>query len=111
GGQFSAFDFAKAAEGLGAKGSPRRTPSAQDPILAAAQRAAAEGHTVVIDAKVSGESPIPVEALRLDPTKHSAAQISAFRERYRAQELLPFATFLAEEGLAEVGNSVESGGF
>ncbi|MCL1898873.1 MAG: pyruvate oxidase [Micrococcales bacterium] len=109
--QFSAIDFAKVAEGLGAKGFTLRTPSDLDPVFAAALEAAAVGSPVVIDAKVSGESPIPVEALLLDPAKYSAAQISAFTERYRAQELLPFATFLAEEGLQEAGLSVESGGF
>ena len=43
--------------------------------------------------------PLPVEVLELDPKLHSEEAIKAFKEKYEAEELVPFRLFLEEEGL------------
>ena len=54
---------------------------------------------MVIDLKVSDDRPIPVEHLRLDQKLYSEEEINKFKERYEAQELIPFSQFLEQEGL------------
>ena len=58
-----------------------------------------EGKTVIIDAKITKERPIPVETLKLDPSLYTAEEISAYKEKYEAEELVAFNEFLKAEGL------------
>ena len=96
---------------MGAKGYTIRNARDIQPILNLAIQDIKAGHTVVIDAKVSGESPIPVESLKLDPAKFPMETIQAFKKRYHAEELEPFSKFMAEEGLEEAGKATDLGGF
>ena len=43
------------------------------------------GLPVLIDAKITGESPIPVERLQLDPKHYSQETIDTFKERFHAK--------------------------
>ena len=40
-----------------------------------------------------------IALLDLDPKQHSEEAIKAFKEKYEAEELVPFRLFLEEEGL------------
>ena len=56
-----------------------------------------EGKTVVIDARITQHRPLPVEVLELDPKLHSEEAIKAFKEKYEAEELVPFRLFLKKK--------------
>ena len=70
-----------------------------DQVMADAVKAYKAGKTVVIDAKITKERPIPVETLKLDPTLYNEEEIKAYKEKYEAEELIPFSAFLKAEGL------------
>ena len=67
--------------------------------MADAVKANKEGRTVVIDCKITKDRPIPVETLKLDPSLYSEEEIQAYKEKYEAEELVPFSAFLTAEGL------------
>ena len=58
-----------------------------------------QGRTVVVDCKITHDRPIPVETLKLDPKLYSDEEIKAYKEKYEAEELVPFGEFLEAEGL------------
>lgn len=58
-----------------------------------------EGKIVVIDAKITKERPIPVKTLKLDSSLYTAKEISAYKEKCEAEELVPFNEYLKAEGL------------
>ena len=97
--EFTDVDYAKIADAQGAVGFTVRRIEDMDQVMADAVKASKEGKTVVIDAKITKERPIPVETLKLDPTLYSVEEIKAYKEKYEAEELVPFSEFLKAEGL------------
>lgn len=99
---FTDVDYAKIAEGQGALGFTVTRIEDIREVMKQAVEANKNGRTVVIDAKITKERPIPVEKLELDPKEHSAAEIEAFKKRYEAYNLKPFREFLEAEGLKSI---------
>ena len=96
---FTNADYAKIAEAQGAVGFTVNRIEDIDAVVAEAVKLNKEGKTVVIDAHITQHRPLPVEVLELDPKLHSEEAIKAFKEKYEAEELVPFRLFLEEEGL------------
>lgn len=96
---FIDVDYAKIGEAQGAVGYTVRRIEEMDEVMRKAVEDNKNGKTVVIDAKITKERPIPVEAMKLDPALASEEEIAASKERYEAEELVPFRIFLEEEGL------------
>ena len=96
---FTNADYAKIAEAQGAVGFTVNRIEDIDAVVAEAVKLNKEGKTVVIDARITPHRPLPVEVLELDPKQHSEEAIKAFKEKYEAEELVPFRLFLEEEGL------------
>lgn len=96
---FPNADYAKIAEAQGAVGFTVERIEDIDAVVAEAVKLNKEGKTVVIDARITQHRPLPVEVLELDPKLHSEEAIKAFKEKYEAEELVPFRLFLEEEGL------------
>ena len=96
---FTNADYAKIAEAQGAVGFTVDRIEDIDAVVAEAVKLNKEGKTVVIDARITEHRPLPVEVLELDPKLHSEEAIKAFKEKYEAEELVPFRLFLEEEGL------------
>lgn len=97
--EFTDVDYAKIGDAQGAVGFTVSRIEDMDQVMADAVKAYKEGKTVVIDAKITKERPIPVETLKLDPKLYSAEEIKAYKEKYEAEELVPFSEFLKAEGL------------
>jgi len=96
---FNDVDYAKIADAQGAVGFTVNRIEDVDQVMADAVKAYKEGNTVVIDAKITNQRPIPVETLKLDPALYSEEEIKAYTEKYEAEELVPFSEFLKAEGL------------
>ena len=96
---FPNADYAKIAEAQGAVGFTVDRIEDIDAVVAEAVKLNKEGKTVVIDARITQHRPLPVEVLELDPKLHSEEAIKAFKEKYEAEELVPFRLFLEAEGL------------
>ncbi|MFC6465044.1 pyruvate oxidase [Marinilactibacillus sp. GCM10026970] len=96
---FTDVDYAKIGEAQGAVGFTVSRIEDIDQVMAEAVKAYKEGKTVVVDAKITKDRPIPVETLKLDSTLYSAEEITAYKEKYEAEELVPFSEFLKAEGL------------
>ena len=96
---FPNADYAKIAEAQGAVGFTVDRIEDIDAVVAEAVKLNKEGKTVVIEARITQHRPLPVEVLELDPKQHSEEAIKAFKEKYEAEELVPFRLFLEEEGL------------
>ena len=96
---FPNADYAKIAEAQGAVGFTVNRIEDINAVVAEAVKLNKEGKTVVIDARITQHRPLPVEVLELDPKQHSEEAIKAFKEKYEAEELVPFRLFLEEEGL------------
>lgn len=109
--EFMDVDYAKVAEAMGAKAYTVRRIEELEATFAHAEEDRRAGYTVLIDAKISPERPIPVEHLVLDPVIHSHADIDAFKLRYEADLLKPFSIFLNDEGIEPLYASKDSGGF
>lgn len=109
--EFTGIDFAKVAEAMGVHGFTVNKVEELDNIFAQAMKLVESGLPVLIDAKITGESPIPVERLQLDPKQYPQETIDAFKERFHAEELQPFAVYMEEEGLVEAGKATDLGGF
>ncbi|MDO5028615.1 MAG: pyruvate oxidase, partial [Bacillota bacterium] len=98
---FDDVDYAKIAQALGAVSFTVSRIEEIDQVMKKAVEANKNGQTVVIDAKITNDRPFPAESMVLDPKYHSAEAIAKFKERYEAQDLIPFRQFLEEEGLEE----------
>ena len=96
---FPNADYAKIAEAQGAVGFTVNRIEDINAVVAEAVKLNKEGKTVVIDTRITQHRPLPVEVLELDPKQHSEEAIKAFKEKYEAEELVPFRLFLEEEGL------------
>ncbi|MGX7200530.1 pyruvate oxidase [Enterococcus nangangensis] len=77
-------DFAKVAEGLGAKG---YTVTDTKDLVKIFDEAKASTRPVVIDVKIANTRPLPVENLQLDPTRFSEEEIEAFKEKYQVHDM------------------------
>lgn len=108
---FMDVDYAAVARAMGAVGYTLTEISQAKEIFAKAKEDVRNGKVVVIDAKISGDRPLPAEMLELEPRLYSDEQIAAFRERYEADELQPLSYFLEREGLEAHIAVIEQGGF
>ena len=97
--EFTDVDYAMIGQAQGAVGFTVSRIEDIDQVMADAVKAYKEGKTVVIDAKITKDRPIPVETLKLDPSLYSAEEIKAYKEKYEAEELVAFSEFLKAEGL------------
>ncbi|MDR0846347.1 MAG: pyruvate oxidase [Lactobacillales bacterium] len=109
--EFKGVDYALIATAMGAKGYTITSIDGAASVFDSALADIEKGYPVLIDAKISGDRPIPVEILELDPEIHSADAIEAFRKRYDAYDLIPFATFLKSEGIRPEYKATDLGGF
>ncbi|WLV84986.1 pyruvate oxidase [Lacticaseibacillus zeae] len=108
--EFDDIDFSLVAKAVNMKGF--RVTKIEDlaPTFAKAKEIA-KTEPVLIDAVISGDRPMPIEKLQLDPAKFSQEEIDAFVKRYEAQDLRPFADFLKEAGLSVRDAENSEGGF
>ena len=109
--EFMDVDYAKVAEAMGAKSYTARKVEDLKDIFDQAEKDRKAGYTVLIDAKISKERPIPAENLVLDPAIHKQEDIKNFKLRYAAQNLKPFSEYLEAEGIKPVYKSTDLGGF
>lgn len=72
-------DFAKIAEGMGAKGF---TVTRREQLRAVFDEARQSAVPVVIDVKIENKRPFPAEAMILDKKIHTEQEVNAFVERY-----------------------------
>ncbi|WP_317987572.1 thiamine pyrophosphate-dependent enzyme [Mobiluncus mulieris] len=96
---FTDVDYAQISEAQGAKGFTVSRIEDIDRVMQEAVPANKAGHTVAVGCKITTDRPIPVETLKLNPKLFSESEISAYREKYEAQYLVPFREFLEAEGL------------
>ena len=96
---FTDVDYAKIAEAQGAVGLTVSRIEDIDRVMQEAVEHYKQGRTVVLDCKITKDRPIPVETLKLDPKLYSDDEIKAYKEKYEAEELVPFREFLEAEGL------------
>ncbi|WP_062533017.1 pyruvate oxidase [Jeotgalibaca dankookensis] len=96
-----AVDYAKIARAQGAEGYTITKIEEIDDVFKKALADEAAGKTVIIDAKITDEQPIPIQTqyLRLDSMKYSEGEIKEYKDRYEAWDLKPFRAFLEAEGL------------
>lgn len=98
---FIDVDYALVGKAQGALGYTVRRIEEIDAVMQEAVAAVKNGKTVVVDCKITQNRPLPVETgtLKLDEKLYSAAEIQAYKNKYEAQNLVPFRTYLEEEGL------------
>lgn len=98
---FVDVDYALVGKAQGALGYTVRRIEEIDAVMQEAVAAVKNGKTVVVDCKITQNRPLPVETgtLKLDEKLYSAAEIQAYKDKYEAQNLVPFRTYLEEEGL------------
>lgn len=98
---FVDVDYALVGKAQGALGYTVRRIEEIDAVIQEAVAAVKNGKTVVVDCKITQNRPLPVETgtLKLDEKLYSAAEIQAYKDKYEAQNLVPFRTYLEEEGL------------
>ncbi|MDN6626885.1 MAG: pyruvate oxidase [Pisciglobus halotolerans] len=94
-------DYAEIARAQGAEGYTITKIEEIDEVFKKALADEAAGKTVIIDAKITNEQPIPIQSeyLRLDSKKYSEEEIQEYKDRYEAWNLKPFREFLEAEGL------------
>ena len=94
-------DYVKIAEAQGAVGFRVDRIEDIDAVMKEAVELNKAGRTIVIDARITQDRPIPVEApvMTLDPKLFSEQEIADFKAKYEAEELVPFREFLEAEGL------------
>ncbi|AXY25170.1 pyruvate oxidase [Suicoccus acidiformans] len=97
---FTDVDYAKVGEAQGAVGLTVNRIEEIDRIVEEAVALNKAGRTVVIDAKITQDRPIPVEELQLDPKLYTEEEITAYKAKYEAEALKPFREYLEAEGLA-----------
>lgn len=93
-----ATDWAKVAEGMGAKGFTVRTKAE---FQAAIEAAKDTDLPVVIDVKLTHKMPFTTQHMTLDPAYQDQKQIDAFVKKYDAQALRPLRDFLKEAKAAQ----------
>lgn len=109
--EFMDVDYAKVAEGMGAKSYTVKNIADLKNVFDQAEKDRKAGYTVLIDAKISKKRPIPVELLVLDSAIHKAEDIQKFKLRYEAEKLIPLSEFLKAEGIKPVYKATDLGGF
>lgn len=97
---FDDVDYAKIAEAQGAVGLTVSKIEDIDRVVQEAVDYYKQGRVVVIDAKITHDRPLPVETLKLDTNIYSEAEVAAYKEKYEAQDLVPFREILEKHGLA-----------
>src|SRR5699024_9642099 len=102
---FVPVDFAKIADAQGAVGYTIESIDEIDSVFEQAIADEKSGKVVVIDCKITGEQPIPVEDLIIDSEVFSKEEIDDFTNRYEACDLKPFRHYLEEEGLSSKGTT------
>jgi pyruvate oxidase len=108
---FTGIDFAKLAESMGAVGYTIREISEVHGVFEQAVRDVRAGKVVLIDAKISGDRPLPAEMMEIEPSLYPPERIARFRDRYEAWDLEPLSSFLRKEGLHARVERIEQGGF
>lgn len=96
---FTHADYAMAARAQGAVGLTIETIADVDPVMKEAFEELKKGNTVVVDAKIVKDRPIPVETLFLDEDVYGKKLVKNYKEKYDAYDLISFRHFLKEEGL------------
>lgn len=108
--EFNDINFAKVADAVGMQGFRVQKISELADVFAKAKEIA-KTQPVLIDARISNERPIPVEAMELDPARFDAKTIADFKQRYAADELQPFAHYLDQFGVENSQAEAQQGGF
>ena len=96
---FTDVDYAKIGEAQGAVGLTVSRIEDIDSVMKKAVEYYNQGRVVVIDAKITKNRPIPVETLKLDTNLYSEDVVKSYKEKYEAEDLVPFREFLEAEGL------------
>lgn len=96
---FTDVDYAKIGEAQGAVGLTVNRIEDINSIMENAVDYYRQGRTVVVDCKITQDRPIPVETLKLDSKLYALEEISEYKEKYEAEELVPFREYLEEENL------------
>ena len=96
---FTDVDYAKVAEAQGAVGLTVTSIDDIDRVMAEAVEYYKQGRTVLVDAKITKDRPIPVETLKLDTNLYGEDVVAEYKAKYEAEELVPFREFLEAEGL------------
>lgn len=109
--EFMDVDFAKIGEAMGAKAYTVKRIEELADVFTQAEADRRAGYTVLIDAKISKERPIPVEKVVLDPALRTPEDIAEFKLRYEAESLRPFSEFLIAEGIQPRSREDAGGGF
>ncbi|MFT9031645.1 MAG: pyruvate oxidase [Leuconostoc pseudomesenteroides] len=96
---FTDVDYAKVAEAQGAVGLTVSRIEDIDRVMKEALDYYNQGRVVVVDAKITKDRPIPVETLKLDTNLYSESVVEAYKEKYEAQDLVPFREYLEAQGM------------
>lgn len=96
---FTDVDYAKIAEAQGAVGLTVSRIEDIDQVMKEALDYYNQGRVVVVDAKITKDRPIPVETLKLDTNLYSESVVEAYKEKYEAQDLVPFREYLEAQGM------------
>lgn len=96
---FTDVDYAKIAEAQGAVGLTVSRIEDIDRVMNEALDYYNQGRVVVVDAKITKDRPIPVETLKLDTNLYSESVVEAYKEKYEAQDLVPFREYLEAQGM------------
>ena len=97
-------DWAKVAEGMGAKGYTVRTKAE---FQAAIEDAKNTDLPVVIDVKFTHKMPFTTQHMYLDPAYQDQKKIAEFVEQYDAQALRPLRDFLKEAKAAQASKQAK----
>ncbi|MDR2660661.1 MAG: pyruvate oxidase [Lactobacillaceae bacterium] len=109
--EFKDVDYAKVADGLGAKGYSVSKIEDLKTVFDKAIEDQKAGKTIVIDAKIDPSRPIPAEMIQLDPAKFDADTIEKFKKRYQAEDLKPFSEYLNNNNVDFADRELGDGGF
>lgn len=96
---FTDVDYAKIAEAQGAVGLTVSRIEDIDRVMKEALDYYNQGRVVVVDAKITKDRPIPVETLKLDTNLYSESVVETYKEKYEAQDLVPFRDYLEAQGM------------
>ncbi|WP_188351346.1 pyruvate oxidase [Leuconostoc pseudomesenteroides] len=96
---FTDVDYAKIAEAQGAVGLTVSRIEDIDQVMKEALDYYNQGRVVVVDTKITKDRPIPVETLKLDTNLYSEPVVEAYKEKYEAQDLVPFREYLEAQGM------------
>jgi pyruvate oxidase len=108
---FQDTDHAMAGRSMGAVGYTVTKIEELNTVFDSAIADQKAGKTVVIDAKIDPNRPLPAELVTLDPDKFDATTIEAFKKRYQAENLKPFSEFLKANNVDVSDHVLGEGGF